>query len=163
MIYLVAAFIVAYVMAHAIPANLLARLRTIVPLPLQGEASQQQQRQHAQQDQPQHIGKHNEDGLYDPSPIDVAVVRIMLARSKRLPPDLVDAIFEMAEYWVRSTTAVDFGQMPGQARYMNIRGGVQPENEFMVSGCFPLFTSQLARSTFADHPPSPRNSYDHYL
>ncbi|KAM3562131.1 hypothetical protein ARSEF4850_002900 [Beauveria asiatica] len=55
-----------------------------------------------------HAGRRNDNGHYDPSPIDVAVVRIMLAKATKLPVDVVDGIFELAEYWVRTTTAADF-------------------------------------------------------
>ncbi|KAL7934721.1 hypothetical protein V8C35DRAFT_301680 [Trichoderma chlorosporum] len=44
---------------------------------------------------------------YEPSLVDVAVVKAMLYRAKKLPPDLVDAILDMAEYWLRSTTRLD--------------------------------------------------------
>ncbi|OAA79749.1 hypothetical protein LEL_03235 [Akanthomyces lecanii RCEF 1005] len=55
-----------------------------------------------------HAGKHNDDGHYDPSPIDVVVVRIMLAKATKLPVDIIDGIFELAEYWVHTMTAADY-------------------------------------------------------
>lgn len=45
---------------------------------------------------------------FRPKPIDIVVTRIMLTRSKRLPPDLIDAIFDFAEYWAHSTTSVNY-------------------------------------------------------
>jgi hypothetical protein len=50
----------------------------------------------------QHHAEHQKG--YEPSPIDIAVVRAMLCRSKKLPPDLIDAIFDFGEYWAHSTT-----------------------------------------------------------
>ncbi|KAJ6787704.1 hypothetical protein PWT90_10409 [Aphanocladium album] len=59
-----------------------------------------------------HTGKHNDDGHYDPSPIDVAVVRIMLAKATKLPVDIIDGIFELAQYWVHTVTAADYSDSP---------------------------------------------------
>ncbi|KAM0517068.1 hypothetical protein ACHAPE_005180 [Trichoderma viride] len=50
------------------------------------------------------IQHHAEHHHYEPSPIDIAVVRAMLCRTKKLPPDLIDAIFDFGEYWAHSTT-----------------------------------------------------------
>ncbi len=88
-----------------IPANIINRLQALglgqAPDAAAGDESA------AATDTP-HAGRHNDDGHYDPSPIDVAVVRIMLARATTLPVDVVDGIFELAEYWVRTTTADDY-------------------------------------------------------
>lgn len=66
-------------------------------------------------------GKEN----YEPSPVDIAVVRAMLFRAKKLPPDLVDAIFDFAEYWAHTTTELH--------ERMNIMGGNEErENRFLV-------------------------------
>ncbi|PHH66628.1 hypothetical protein CDD81_6465 [Ophiocordyceps australis] len=43
---------------------------------------------------------------YEPSPFDVVVTRVMLGRSMKLPPDLVDCIFDYAEYWAHSSSVV---------------------------------------------------------
>lgn len=56
------------------------------------------------EDDDEPIQHHAEHRRYEPSPIDIAVVRAMLCRSKRLPPDLIDAIFDFGEYWAHSTT-----------------------------------------------------------
>ena len=130
MLDFVSILLIGLLMANFIPGNVLARLRALSPLapvPVQDG----QQRHPHRQDQPQHSGAYNADGSYDPSPLDITVVRIMLVRSKRLPPDLVDGIFEMAEYWVRTATAVDYTTEVG--RYMSVRGGGNPEDEFLVS------------------------------
>ncbi|PHH81796.1 hypothetical protein CDD82_7838 [Ophiocordyceps australis] len=45
--------------------------------------------------------------VYEPTPFDVVVTRVMLGRSMKLPPDLVDCIFDYAEYWAHSTSVVE--------------------------------------------------------
>lgn len=74
-----------------------------------------------------HAGKRDDDGTYNPSPIDVAVVRIMLAKATKLPIDVVDGIFELAEYWVRTTTATDYSSSPLTV------GSSEGEDRFLVS------------------------------
>lgn len=88
-----------------IPANIIGRLQALAT----GQPSEE-----TPGDQPQreHAGKHNDDGHYDPSPIDVAVVRIMLVKATKLPVDIVDGIFEQAEYWVRTTSRADYHARP---------------------------------------------------
>lgn len=66
------------------------------------------------------------DNYHDPSPIDIVVVRTMLAKGLKLPVDLVDGILEHAEYWVRTTTAVNYPQL--------LRAGKgHGEDKFLVS------------------------------
>ncbi|EGX90207.1 hypothetical protein CCM_06626 [Cordyceps militaris CM01] len=87
-----------------IPANIINLVQAIdAGLPL----DVQKQDRSADAPPTPFTGQHNDDGHYDPSPIDVAVVRIMLAKATKLPIDVVDGIFELAEYWVRTTTAAD--------------------------------------------------------
>ncbi|KAM3456595.1 hypothetical protein MY3296_001550 [Beauveria thailandica] len=88
-----------------IPANIISRLQALgagqtPDAPNEDESAAATATRHA--------GRRNDNGHYDPSPIDVAVVRIMLAKATKLPVDVVDGIFELAEYWVRTTTAADF-------------------------------------------------------
>jgi hypothetical protein len=67
-----------------------------------------------------------DDNSYEPSPVDIAVVRAMLYRAKKLPPDLIDAIFDFAEYWAHSTTQLH--------ERVSIMGGSEDrENKFLVS------------------------------
>lgn len=68
-------------------------------------------------------GRTLNDAAYHPSPIDITVVRIMLARSKKLPPDVVDFIFDQAEYWASTTASVSSGQVIGTS---------SAENTFLV-------------------------------
>lgn len=68
---------------------------------------------------------------FHPSPVDIRVVQIMLSRSFKLPVDLVDAIFEDAEYWARSVSVIDYQAAPGA--HMIIRGSSATEDKFLVS------------------------------
>lgn len=94
---------------------------------LSGYAPQPTQQSQNVENQPEvtRSGSVDEDGLYEPSPIDVAVVRIMMSRSKSLPPDLVDVIFDYAEYWAHSVTT--------SARARSSNGSSDTENLFVVS------------------------------
>jgi hypothetical protein len=71
------------------------------------------------------------DGGYDPSPMDVFVVREMLSRAIRLPPDIVDVIFDYAEYWAHSTNYIDY--LEEHKEPMRVTGSSELENRFLVS------------------------------
>ena len=71
------------------------------------------------------------DGGYDPSPMDVFVVREMLSRAIRLPPDIVDVIFDYAEYWAHSTNYIDY--LEEHKTPMRVVGTSKSENRFLVS------------------------------
>lgn len=63
---------------------------------------------------------------YQPSIVDVAVVKAMLYRAKKLPADLIDTILDMAEYWIHSSTHLD--------ERISVMGGSEArENRFLVS------------------------------
>ncbi|KAJ3496374.1 hypothetical protein NLG97_g2704 [Lecanicillium saksenae] len=96
-----------------------------------------------------HAGKHNEDGHYDPSPIDVVVVRIMLAKATKLPVDIVDGIFELAEYWVRTVTAVDYSD----SRLTVSNDGIQ--DRFLVRSLPIGFTSEHGGNLDLKGEPAP--------
>ncbi|KAK7433327.1 hypothetical protein QQZ08_000266 [Neonectria magnoliae] len=53
-------------------------------------------------------GPSDAEGTYKPTPIDVVVVRVMLTRGIKLPPDVVDMVFDHAEYWPHSSNEIDF-------------------------------------------------------
>ncbi|KOS16955.1 hypothetical protein ESCO_004925 [Escovopsis weberi] len=44
--------------------------------------------------------------FFKPSPIDIEVVRAMLIKARRLPPHVLDMVFDFAEYWAHSTTVL---------------------------------------------------------
>lgn len=108
------------VMAHVIPAMIISRLRDMElrqpeerdPLPDAGDNA------------------NSQDG-YKPTPIEVVATRIMLTRSKRLPPDLVDSIFDFAEYWAHSTNTLHYPSE--QQDHLRITGSGASENKFLVS------------------------------
>jgi hypothetical protein len=65
------------------------------------------------------------DRPYEPSLVDIALVKAMLIRAKKLPPDLVDAVLDMAEYWAHSTTRLD-------ERIGILGGNEERENRFLA-------------------------------
>ncbi|QUC17577.1 uncharacterized protein UV8b_01818 [Ustilaginoidea virens] len=104
------------------------------------------------------------DGIYRPTPLDITVTRIMLTRSLRIPPDLVDSIFDYAEYWAHSINVIDY-----QAEHqdsLRIAGNSATENKFLLRS-YPLglthiqeqdsLSKQLAYDT-TEAKPLPRKS-----
>lgn len=73
------------------------------------------------------VRRHSEgDKSYQPSIVDVAVVKAMLYRAKKLPADLIDTILDMAEYWIHTSTHLD--------ERISVMGGSEArENRFLVS------------------------------
>ncbi|KAM0453069.1 hypothetical protein ACHAPV_009184 [Trichoderma viride] len=74
--------------------------------------------------------QHHAQHLYEPSPIDIAVVRAMLCRTKKLPPDLIDAIFDFGEYWAHSTTQ--------RHENIHVRGGNPDREDRFLLRSYPL-------------------------
>lgn len=68
---------------------------------------------------------------FDLSPIDVVVTRIMLTKGKKLPPSVVDVIFDFAEYWAHSSNEINY-QDEHQSP-LRVSGGGGNENKFLVS------------------------------
>ncbi|KAM3530864.1 hypothetical protein NHJ13051_001092 [Beauveria bassiana] len=116
-----------------IPANIISRLQALSTGQTPDTPNEDEP---AADTAPRHAGSRNENGHYDPSPIDVAVVRIMLAKATKLPVDVVDGIFELAEYWVRTTTAADYS---GNALYVSSRS---VQDRFLVRSLPIGFTSE---------------------
>ncbi|KAK5988401.1 hypothetical protein PT974_12555 [Cladobotryum mycophilum] len=70
-----------------------------------------------------------DEDLYKPTPIDIAVVRAMLSQAKKLPPDLVDSIFDFAEYWAHSAVEL----------HESIRlSGTAPSEDTLLLRSYPL-------------------------
>ncbi|KHO01349.1 uncharacterized protein MAM_00350 [Metarhizium album ARSEF 1941] len=103
-------------MAHNVPNLLLARLRRMPMISQPHEAPEPRPSDKSDAD----------DGTYHPNPIDIVVVRIMLTRSVKLPPDLVDIIFDHAEYWAHSTNVIDY--QADQQEPLRICGSSRAEN-----------------------------------
>ncbi|KAF4122909.1 hypothetical protein GMORB2_7216 [Geosmithia morbida] len=76
-------------------------------------------------------GEASSPDPYRPTPIDIVVVREMLSRGCRLPPDIVDAVFDHAEYWAYSSNYIDYQEEHGSA--LRINGSRPTENKFLVS------------------------------
>ncbi|KAK4119333.1 hypothetical protein N657DRAFT_581874 [Parathielavia appendiculata] len=48
------------------------------------------------------------NAVYDPSVVDVLVVKAMLKKALSLPPEIIDSIVDLAEYWPHTTSEVSF-------------------------------------------------------
>ncbi|KAK0628255.1 hypothetical protein B0T17DRAFT_491337 [Bombardia bombarda] len=71
-------------------------------------------------------------GTYEPTVIDVVVVKAMLTKALILPPEIVDSIVDLAEYWPHTTTEIHYSHLPGGAKA--VRGGTPTaENQFLAS------------------------------
>lgn len=129
---LVSLVLLSFIMAHIVPNLLLTRFRQM-PFPPQNRETPE----------PRPSDKTDaDDGTYHPSPIDIVVVRIMLIRSVKLPPDLVDAIFDYAEYWAHSTNAIDY--RAEHQELLRICGSTKVEDEFLVSHSVALYHGYIA-------------------
>ncbi|KAF4976673.1 hypothetical protein FZEAL_6698 [Fusarium zealandicum] len=108
-------------MAHIIPQAVLHRLRNLRDLVYQDESQ-------GDGNEPNAAQSSNEP--FSPTPIDVVVTRIMLCKSKRLPPSIVDVIFDFAEYWAHSSNEMDYLAEHGDP--LKINGSSPIENKFLL-------------------------------
>ena len=67
---------------------------------------------------------------YEPTVLDVIVVKAMLNKALRLPPEIIDTVVDMAEYWPHTSTEMIYTGRPAIAR-KNATSGA--ENQFLVS------------------------------
>ncbi|GJN69483.1 hypothetical protein ACCO45_002294 [Purpureocillium lilacinum] len=137
------ALLVSFVMAHFVPSLLIRRLQRMeLPRP-DDEGDDNNDNERRADDLPASPANKTpaNNDRYNPTPIDIAVTRIMLARSKRLPPDIVDAIFDFAEYWAHSTNAINF--TTEHQDYLRISGSSQVETKFLLRS-FPLGLTGIA-------------------
>lgn len=79
------------------------------------------------------MAEPNIDGLYEPTILDVLVVREMLNKALGLLPELIDDVFDWAEYWPHSSAVGNYE--PG---FRLVTGGSRRAQEtlFLV-GLFP--------------------------
>ncbi|KAI4864345.1 hypothetical protein F4820DRAFT_423676 [Hypoxylon rubiginosum] len=63
---------------------------------------------------------------YEVSPEDVTQVKDILAKSRNLPPELVDMIIDRAEYWACATTSINYPS------HISVRGGRPGEDQFLL-------------------------------
>lgn len=69
------------------------------------------------------IDSQNAD--YEPSALDVVVVKIMLTKGCKLPHEIVLSLLDHAEYWPHTTTTLD--------RSLTVSSGPGREDQFLVS------------------------------
>ncbi|KAK0730317.1 hypothetical protein B0H67DRAFT_477457 [Lasiosphaeris hirsuta] len=93
----------------------------------------------------------NSTHTYEPSILDVLVVKAMLNKSLLLPPEIIDNIVDQAEYWPHTTT-----EFTSNGDY-SIRGGYHgPENELLLRSVplgFPRWPPRERAESH--HPPTP--------
>lgn len=77
-------------------------------------------------------GSRDDDGQYEPSPVDVFIVREMLVNFTKLPVEVVEAILDMAEYWPHSEASVAVGSGIEDENVVS-GGGYRTEDIFLVS------------------------------
>ncbi len=90
-------------------------------------------------------GRITENEEFEPGPKDLVDVRLILEKTGKLPPEVVDLIFDHAEYWASSTTTVDYRNLPGG--HLVIRGGRPGEDRFLVS----LINTPTSRHVMSRH------------
>ncbi|RDA93295.1 hypothetical protein CP533_2024 [Ophiocordyceps camponoti-saundersi (nom. inval.)] len=61
---------------------------------------------------------------FEPPPGDIAFLRATLNRAKSLPPDIIDLIFDYAEYWAHSSCSLE--------QSLRIAGAGAQENKFLI-------------------------------
>lgn len=116
MLVYIVGFILAYiVMAQSIPQNVILGLRSMLSTAGQDEEDE----------------KKSNSPVKDLTPIDIVVTRIMLTKGKKLPPDVVDVIFDFAEYWAHSSNEIDY--IAEHSGPLMINGASPVENKFLVS------------------------------
>lgn len=134
--YFATLVLLSFIMAHIVPNLLLRRLRQMPWAQSEPEPKEPQPSDKTDTD----------DGFYHPTPIDIVVVRVMLTRSAKLPPTLVDQIFEDAEYWAHSTNVIDY--QAEQQEPLRINGSSMTEDKFLVSSAVAIICAwQLAKLT----------------
>lgn len=120
MLVYIVGFILAYiVMAQSIPQNVILGLRSMLLSEGQDEEDE----------------KKSTSPVKDLTPIDIVIARIMLTKGKKLPPDVVDVIFDFAEYWAHSSNEIDF--IAEHSSPLTINGGSPVENKFLLRS-FPV-------------------------
>ncbi|KAI0008202.1 hypothetical protein F4779DRAFT_588288 [Xylariaceae sp. FL0662B] len=67
---------------------------------------------------------------YDATPQDILEAKELLSRAGNLPPELVDVIINLAEYWASSVTVLDYTKT--RTRLFSVRGGRPGEDQFLL-------------------------------
>jgi len=74
------------------------------------------------------------EGLYEPSVVDVLIVKVMLNRALNFPPEIVDVVVDIAEYWPHHTAEVNWADETPKV-VQGRSGGSQdnaPEDKFLI-------------------------------
>lgn len=91
---------------------------------------------------------------YEPSALDVVVVKIMLTKGCKLPHEIVLSLLDHAEYWPHTTTTLD--------RSLTVSSGPGREDQFLVSDTHQpsvfLFTNRQLVSFDQNHSASSKRS-----
>ncbi|KAF9770668.1 hypothetical protein IL306_011741 [Fusarium sp. DS 682] len=103
-------------MAQSIPQNVIHGLRTMLSPGSQNDNEM----------------RSSPDGL---TPVDVVITRIMLTKGKKLPPGVVDVIFDFAEYWAHSSNEIDY--IAEHSSPLRVNGQSPSENKFLLRS-FPV-------------------------
>lgn len=69
-------------------------------------------------------------GPYEPTPLDICKVRALMVARIGLPEEIVDSIFDFAEYWAHSSNYIDY--MEEHKDPLRIAGGCRLENRFLL-------------------------------
>ncbi|KAM5349103.1 hypothetical protein ACJ41O_008926 [Fusarium nematophilum] len=123
MLLYIALFIVTSVMANILPITVVNRLRSFMGQNV------------PENDENDSNDTPKEDESYNPTPIDIVVTRVMLTKGKRLPPGIVDVIFDFAEYWAHSSNEIDY--MAEHNGPLRVHGSSPAENKFLIRS-FPV-------------------------
>ncbi|KAK3372324.1 hypothetical protein B0H63DRAFT_484365 [Podospora didyma] len=97
---------------------------------------------------------------YEPSLLDVIVVKTMMKKAMHLPPEMIDQIANQAEYWPHTSTEVSYGINPVSG-VLAVRGGHgRQENQFLLRTPpigFPKWPRDVQLPpNFTQLPPTPR-------
>ncbi|EAA34853.2 hypothetical protein GE21DRAFT_2199 [Neurospora crassa] len=68
---------------------------------------------------------------YQPTATEVILVRAMLEKALRLPPEIINGILDHAEYWPHTSTVIDYSNWPQGQRVVNAGDG-NSENAFLL-------------------------------
>ncbi|KZL83899.1 hypothetical protein CI238_07019 [Colletotrichum incanum] len=75
-------------------------------------------------------------GNYKPTPIDVIVVRVMLEKASKFPPEIMDIIIDEAEYWAHSEASI-YHPATSLRDALRVVGTTQDENKLLLR-CPPI-------------------------
>jgi hypothetical protein len=142
--YILSALVLYCVMAHILPITVLRRLQGLNTDDNDNSESQGNERRR-DENQENNDGKASGDGEkdavksggeddearpYQPSPVDIVVVRTMLHRGVKLPVDIADFVLDLAEYWAHSSNYINY--VEEQQSPMKISGTSPNQNKFLI-------------------------------